>query len=111
MTSKPLRMRRGIVYKDEANQLILLVMDPTPRIIQMGDSRDSEIYSDLDPAKADIVEVLDENEVVGLLTLRAIFGITLREQDALCPAHQAIGSALRDDPESLRALINENDTN
>ena len=94
--------KRGIVYKDSDGSITLLTLDPPRKRVFPADDAH---YGNLDPCKADVVEVEDDNETIQTVNLRAVCGITMHCGDSLCPAHLGINHALENDVPSLLQMM------
>lgn len=98
----PKKIKRGLIYKDAQGQIVLLTLDPT-RLCIFSDNNPQ--YADLDPGRADIVDVDDDSEVTHKVSIRPVCGISLFDGDKPCLAHQAIEFALKNDPAALTVMM------
>lgn len=96
-------VERGVIYKDAAGQVILLRLNPVRKLVfNMPD----DPYAKLAADKADVVEVLDDNEVIQMTNVRAIRGMTFTgREDESVPAYEAIEYALASNPEAVAEML------
>lgn len=103
---------RGVIYKDAQGQIILLRLNPVrKRVFTMPD----DPYANLAEDKADVVEVLDDNEAIQMTNVRAIRGMTFTgREDEPVPACEVLEYALVSNPaaiaEMLTAATSDSDT-
>ena len=94
---------RGIIYKDAKGQIILLRLNPVrKRVFTLTD----DPYANLARDKADVVEVLDDNEAISMTNIRPLRGMTFTgREDEPVPACEAIEYALAANPEAIAEMM------
>lgn len=97
--------RRGIVFKEQDGSISLIRLDAEMVVHGMTIGDEHEFYTNLPECDADVVDVDDTGDEMGLVAITSVQQLTFKRGGVEVPARQAIQATLEIAPEEILKLL------
>lgn len=103
-------MKRGIVFHDENGDLKLAVLNADGSFTETDIDDQEKLYDDLPRTRGDIVDV-EDNEALGIFTLRSLYTLNFYRHEVEVPAYEAIRHGMLVEPKAMALAISGPEVN